>query len=420
MAIRMKEWGMMAAPGQPVHVRTQGLYGWERVGRSMGEGISSLLEGGQELVEKVNSAGELVSFSDKLRAISDEVAEEMAEEPVQDWEYAWRASMTPRVYEAIEELSATSRKSAQEVARRYMERACIERQRDRELRRVDSSRGRWAQQVEASISAGQEEQATRWLEAGRGVFVPEEQMEERLAEARSRACHSRWESRLQAAPLEALAELSAADEPHAASALPAGQAERHQLEQSCARLRRSLSRELASQFSDALRAGEEPEPATLEQAARAGVLPAAPVQAPPPSAAPEGAASPASTLSAWCRWLDARADGEESEVAARLSIASAPLPLEERRGLLRRLELGAGVSAADRRTLSNKLFDLYQSGALGCPEDAEAQRALLDLQQEGMSLLAEQGSKAFASWVEARRAGADNWVCFGGADARAK
>ncbi len=110
--------------------------------------------------------------------------------------------------------------------------------------------------------------------------------------------------------------------------------------------------------------------------------------------------------------MDEREEGEEREHDARLTIATAPLPLAERRSLLSRLERTAQVPAADRRTLSRRLQELYNSGHLGCPGDAEAQNALLSLQEEGVTLLAEQGAAAVADWVEARRAGGCQWVCF--------
>ncbi len=408
MAIRIKEWGMLAAPGQPAHVRTQGLYGWERVGRALGEGVSELLQGGQKLagLEKVSSAGELANFSEQLRSISAEVRDELKEGEVKDWDYAWNAAITPRIREAVQGLSAESRKGALELARAYSAQSSIEARRDREVERVSAARGHWEQQVEASVSAGQEEQATRWLEAGRGVFVPEEQMAPRLEEVRSRACRSRWEKRLHASPLETLAEISSMGR-EKSGLMPVREDERRGLEESCARARRSLQRELATSFSERLRAGEEIESASLELAARAGVLQSSPERAEMLHRTPS-----VLTRSDWRRWLDARDDGDQGEQEARLAIAAAPLPLEERRSLLARLERTAQVPAADRRTLSNQLFSLYSSGAFGCPSDAEAQRFLLALQDEAAELLAAQGPAAVADWLEARRAGGDNWVCF--------
>ncbi len=412
MAIRMKEWGMLAAPGQPAHVRTQGLYGWERVGRSVGEGVSAAILGGAQLSElgKVNRAGELADFSEQLRTISAEVSEELREAEVQDWDYSWKAAATPRIREAVQALSADSREAGMELARMYTAQASIEARRDRDIRRVSTARGRWEQRVEASISAGQEQQASRWLEAGRGVFVPEEQMPARREEVRSRACHARWEARLQSSPLEALAEMASAREKKEGG-LPSRAAETRRLEQSCTRVRQSLRRELAQSFSACLHAGEDIEPETLELAARAGVLPEA-AAAPAAVRGARAAVMTDADREAWYRWLDCREDGDEGEVSARLSIASAALPLEERRRLLRRLERTRGVPAADRRSLSNQLLALYHAGGLGCPGDAEARSSLLDMMDEGARLLAEQGVEAVSEWMEARRAGCDNWVCF--------
>ncbi len=414
MAIRMKEWGMLAVPGQPAQVRTQGLFGWERVGRSLGTGLGSVLEGGVKLLElnKVNSTGELADFSERLKGISSEVSEELREQEVQDWDYSWNEAAFPRIREAVQELSAESREAGMELARTYSAQASIEARRQRDIRRVSTARGRWKQRVESSIADGQEEQAARWLEAGRGVFVPEEQMKEHRDAVRSRACRSRWEARLQASPLETLSAITAAQggqgEP-----LPARETERRMLEQSCVRVRSQLRRELAQSFSQCLHAEEEIEPASLELAAKAGVIPSG-LPYPVVGGGEPQAVLTDSERAAWLRWLDLRDDGEEGEIEARLSVATAPLPLSERRRLLNRLERTRSVPATDRRSLCNRLFSLYHSGALGCPGDAEAQLALLSLLNEGATLLAEQGSEAASEWIEARRSGADSWVCFDG------
>ncbi len=408
MAIRMKEWGMLAAPGQPAHVRTQGLFGWERVGRSVGAGLGALVSGAAQLseLERVDSTGELAEFADKLRGIGREVREELAGHEVQDWDYAWNNAAAPRIREAVQELSAPSREAGAELASLYSAQASIEARRDRELRRVTTARGRWEQQVESAVSAGQEEQAACWLEAGRGVFVPEEQMEERREEVRSRASRSRWESRLQDAPLEALAELAEAESAPASNALPSRPQERERLQESSQRARTALRRELARRFSQHLREEQEIEPAAVEQAVKAGVIPA-------PAGGKKRSLSDSDRV-AWYRWLDAREEGEESEVEARLTLATAPLTLAERRSLLVHLERTQSVAASDRRSLSNELFSLYHAGAFGCPGDAVALRALLTRLEEGAALLAEQGAAAAADWVKARRAGADAWVCFEG------
>ncbi len=399
---------MLAAPGQPVHIRTQGLHGWERSARSLGKGIADVLEGGGrlwELSERVTRTGELAAFTEELRGISAEVGEELKEQEIRDWDYSWKAAITPRIHEAVAALSPESRDRALEMARLYSAQSSIEARRAREVQRIATARERWEQQLEASISSGQEEQAARWVEAARGVFVPEDALDGRVEEARSRACRSRLEARLEASPLEALAEMAE----HAREGkLPVRTEEGRLLEQSCRRARHRLRRELSVSFSDRLREGEEIEPAALGLAARAGIIPAAPERA----EEGEPAAPSLARRSEWRRWLDAREEGEESELDARLAIASASLPLAERRALLAHLERTQKVPAADRRALSNRLFVLYNSGAFGCPGDAEAERALLRLQEEGAALLGSQGAEAAARWLDSRRAAADNWVCF--------
>ncbi len=399
---------MLAAPGQPVHLRTYGLHDWDSAARRLGAAVGDVLTGGVDLLglAQVRRTGEMAAFSERLRGISAEAREELQDAEVKDWDYSWNAAVAPRLAEAVQELSEESREGGLELARAYSAQASIEAKRDRELKRLETARQRWQQRVDESVSAGQEEQAARWLEAGRGVFVPEAQMEGRRAELRSRACLSRWESRLSAEPLPALAALAEAR--GKAGRLPSRREEREGLEARAASLRLALRRELAQDFSARVQAGEELPAATLELAARAGLLPE--VERAQASSSPQ----PLTTAerSQWRRWVDERAEGEEGELDARLALAAAPLPPEERRALLTRLELTASLPVAERRSLSRELFSLYASGLFGCPGDAEAEDSLLSLQEEGLSLLAGQGAAAVADWLEAQRRGAEHWLCY--------
>ncbi len=410
MSIRMKEWGMLALPGQPVRVPTQGITGWLGAARAFGDGLSDALSGGVDLhkamqqeQQQVNRAGELAAFSQRLRSISEELREELQEQPAQDWDSAWESAAAPRFAEAVEELSAESREGGLELARVYSAQSCIEARRDRELQDINEAREQWQQRVEESVSAGEGEQAARWLEAGRGLFVAEDELPARQEELRRRAALRQWESRLQVAPLETLAELARRE---ASGEL--GAEERRALRPQLASARRALQQELAAEFSQAVLEDDEPAASRVELAARAGLLPPLPAsEKPAPAATPTAA-----TRSAWRRWVDGCAEGEKAEAAVRLRLATAPLPLAERRELLRRMERSAGIPAADRRTLSNGLMELYHLGAFGCPGDDAAQRALLALQDEGLSLLAGQGAEGAADWLAALRRRGDAWVCF--------
>ncbi len=399
---------MLAAPGQAVRVPVQGLTGWGQVARSMGEGLASALEAGTELATlgcRVERTGELAAFAERLEAIGGELREEMAGQEVQDWDYAWNAAASARYAEAVQELSPESREGGRELARLASAQASLAARRDCELGRIEHARQQWLRQVEAAVSAGDEAAAAEWMEAGRGVFVPEAEAEARLQQARSRACLSRWRSGLSERPLESLAEMAVAT----GEALPQGRAEREDLEQGRLQALRVARRSLAMQFSDSLRAGRQPEAAMLELACRAGVLSREQGQA----ATQSPLAADAAAQSAWLRWIDEREDGEDADTERRLAIATAALPLDLRARLLQRLEASADVPASDRRALSRRLHALYRSGALGCPGDAEAQRALLRLQDEGAALLARQGAEAAADWLRARQESAGRWVCFG-------
>ncbi len=401
---------MLAAPGQALRVPTQGLTGWDRLARSAGEGLAAALESGAELAamrSKVSRTGELAAFTERLGRISAEVRDELDSQPAEDWDYAWNAAASARYAEAVQELSPESREGGRELARLHSEQASIEARRDRELQRIEQARRRWEERVEASVSEGDAEAAAEWMEAGRAVFVPEEQVEQRQQQVRSRACLSRWQRELGQRPLETLAALAASAE----ESLPPGAAEREALEEARQQALRGQRRALAMQFSESLRAGQAPDASLLELAGRAGVIEEPPAQ----QTVRSGAEPDAFARSAWLRWIDERADGEEADTGRRLDIASAALPADLRRSLLLRLERTAHVPAADRSALSRSLLALHRSGGLGCPGDAESGRALLRLQDEGAELLAAQGAEAASAWLRMQQDSCGRWVCFGDA-----
>ncbi len=351
--------------------------------------------------------GELAAFTERLGRISAEVRDELDSQPAEDWDYAWNAAASARYAEAVQELSPESREGGRELARLHSEQASIEARRDRELQRIEQARRRWEERVEASVSEGDAEAAAEWMEAGRAVFVPEEQVEQRQQQVRSRACLSRWQRELGQRPLETLAALAASAE----ESLPPGAAEREALEEARQQALRGQRRALAMQFSESLRAGQAPDASLLELAGRAGVIEEPPAQ----QTVRSGAEPDAFARSAWLRWIDERADGEEADTGRRLDIASAALPADLRRSLLLRLERTAHVPAADRSALSRSLLALHRSGGLGCPGDAESGRALLRLQDEGAELLAAQGAEAASAWLRMQQESCGRWVCFGDA-----
>ncbi|MDO5471084.1 MAG: hypothetical protein Q4F38_07255 [Akkermansia sp.] len=407
MAIRMKEWGMLSAPGAGVRIPVQGVMGWDTVARSLGSGIASFIEGSAALAEEkeqVTATGDLAEFSRRLHAISDETRAELSERDVEDWDYSWQQLSSPRFAEAVGELPPAARRAGWELADAYSRQASLQALRDREVGKLRAARSQWQQRVEAAVQDGDTQRAEAWLQSGAGVFVAPSEMEAQRRQVRSRACAAGWRSAMERDPLQALADYGEAR----AEALPQEADGARRLQSEAEQCRRRTRAELAEHLASQVLSEAAFDRDLLQRAERAGVL--STQQRAAATAAP-GNLSPAERCM-WMRRVD-ETDGEaESLTSLKMDIATAAIPAEERRALLQRLEQAVQVSPADRRTLSRSLWQLYDSGSLGCPGDAMALQRLSNLQKEGLPLLAQAGSEAAARWVAGVRRDAGHWVCF--------
>ncbi len=408
MSIRMKEWGMMGTPGGGPHLPVQGLVGWDSVAEKAGGGISSVLLGSAELVrgqERVQQTGELAAFSDRLRTIGDETRAELSDCNVKDWDYAWRAASEPRLAEAVAELPPAARQAGMELARAYNRQAAVEALRDRSVKSLEKARGQWHDRVERSVGQGDDTQALQWLEQGKGVFIPEGEVEEAMKDATSRACLSRWRQGLQQDATGTLERWESA----AAEDLPTGEKERRQLSDLMGGARRSAQKTLAQHASQELQAGRDIPSETWRQAQSAGLLSKAQykrlIAGSPRDLSPADACL-------WFRRVDEVEDNDDARHELRMEICTSPLPVARRGELLKRLDSGASVNREDRLTLSRHLWNLYNRGAFGCPGDAPACRHMANLQRQGLEILAGEGTDAAARWVESRRHCDGRWVCF--------
>lgn len=399
---------MMSRPSGGVHVPTDGLTGWGEAARRVGEGLSAALMGGARVMEeraRVTTAGELADFSERLQSIDRETREELVGREVQDWNYTWRELTGPKLAEAIDELSPDSRSAARQLAEAYSARASVEAQRDYELSRIDKARAQWRTQVDSAVESGDSARASEWLDAGQGIFLPEQQVEAAKKNAASRAALSLWQRDLQQDPLGALNRLAAAP----AEQMPQQEADTRSLAHSRTSALRSARREVLARLVSCVESGETPEPAYVKLAGDAGVL--NPEQS--GSALQEPGRLSHEDGRNWLQRIDECAYEDDDETdALKLDIATAALPAREKRRLLQRVELSRGLPVRERRRLSMGLLSLYRSGALGCPADAEVQQHFADLQQQSLARLAQEGSESTTKWVNRMRDLADRWVCF--------
>lgn len=407
MAIRMKEWGMLRAPSPSVQIPVQGVMGWGEVAQSLGGGISAAILGSTELAkekEQVTATGELAAFSRQLHEIADDVRTRLFGHEAQDWEYAWEQLSAPRFSEAVAQLPPNARRAGRQLAEDFSRRAALQAFRDREMQQLDKARDNWQQRVESAVQAGDATMAERWLQSGAGVFLPQEQLEQERRSVRSRAGASLWMRGLEESPMKMLAELAGASE----DSLPQEKEDMRRLQSAVQRSRKVARAELVQRMEAQLAAGEDYDEAELELAGRAELLSERQLA--------DARRSPRSLtqneLCVWNRRVDeAPADSPERE-SLQLDILTAPIPLSQRRKLLKRFALCGSVPEEDRLSLSRGLWQMYSNGQFGCPGDVMALQRLEQLQSVGLPLLAESGTEAAANWMEQVNSGGIHWVCF--------
>lgn len=404
MAIRMKEWGLLAYPRQAVHLPLNALNDWGRTGRSLGKGVQELGHGLAELepvIAKVSQVGQQADAVALLHEIGQETTEELLSLPVRDWDYSWKQAYEPRVQEMLSQFSGEEREQARKLSSELGARFSLHGRREMELHRIGTARNQWQQQVDNAVQRGDEHAACQWVEQGRDVFVPEADMNRQLDEVRSRSVQADWQHRLQQNPYAALSAWQQADarKPEDAQALKA-------VESSMEKVRAGLFNELAGQLAATIEQGDEVDVGVLQQAVSAGVLPAA------AAAGVEQEQTPLSVADTcnWLRRIDERAEADDA--ALTVDIALAPIPVAQRRLLLQRLQATGAVPSQRRSAMSRTLWNLYRSGGFGCPGDAESLLHLGRMQEEGLMRMVSEPEKDTQKWLEQLHHRADTWVCF--------
>lgn len=403
MAIRMKEWGLQAYPRQGVHLPVNALNDWGRSGRVLGQGVEDAGRGLATLapaIAQVVHAGQSADTAAMLDEIGRETAAELMEMPVRDWDYSWSQAYAPRVQEMLSLFTGEEREEARRLSEVYGARYSLEGRRNLELERIRLSRSRWQEQVESAVLRGDSEAACEWVEQGRGVFVPEEEMQHALHRTRSRSLQNTWQRQLQQNPHSAL---EAWQRPDAGK--PEGEEELRLLENQMKQTRADLYNRLAEQLSMAVEQGEEPDSRELERAVAAGLIPADQVKTQYPCRALETA-----ELCNWMRRIDEHTAGEETQL--KIDIATAPIPAAQRQLLLQRVCTTSAVSLDQRLNTSRTLWNLYRRGHFGCPGDEQAMRCLGRLQEDALQRLVTRTEKETASWLEHLCHSEDDWVCF--------
>lgn len=404
MAIRMKEWGQLAYPRQAVHLPVNALNDWGRSGRSMGQGVREFGHGLAELapvLSKVTRTGQQADAVSMVREIATETIEELHELPVRDWDYSWKQAYEPRVQEMLSQLSGAEREQARKLSEELGPLYSLDGQRKMEVNRIGEARRHWQSEVDRAVQRGDEEAACRWIEQGREVFVPESEMPGRLDKARNLSLQASWQEQLRQDPYAALAAWQ--DE---TARKPADEEIRKALGNSVEKARTGVFGALALQLGTAVEQGDEPDKTLLNRALSAGILTREQVET---AAKPVAALSVADTCN-WLRRIDERDTGDDDRLT--VEIALAPIPPEQRRLLLQRLQTTGSLPPQQRFDMSRALWGMYRAGVFGCPGDAEALLSLGRLQEEAIMRMTTEPEKSIAGWLENLRRNAGNWVCF--------
>ncbi len=394
---------MQHAPSSTVRIPVEGLHGWVDATERLGSGIVHAALGADQLLraeKQITAGGELAAFSEQLHRIGSETAAELADQEPQDWDYAWQAASTPRIAEAVAALPPEARTAAQELAEAFNAQASLRAQRDRKVQSIEQARRHWQQRVDDAVQAGDAQRAEQWLQSGAGIFVPQQELEQRKQQADSSACSARWLKAVQTNATQALADYLAASPEQ----LPATREDNTALAEHMQQQQQICRRELAQSF---LQGNTHPRE-ELQKALAAGILTQREYEQ---ACTPPRALSPAEQID-WMRRMDECADDEQEQTYLQIALGTAPMEPQTRRHMLTRARLAAKVPMKDRRALSRHLLHLYTTGGFGCPQDAEAQQRLCALQRAGMPLLAEQGSEAAAEWLQSISAPCDAWVCY--------
>lgn len=408
MAIRMREWGLKAYPNQAVQVPLSGINGMAESARALGRGIAELGAAGSEfaaLYDRVQQQGEQTHLSEVIEQAAGRAQEKLSSgQSIENWSESWHKEVAPAVEQALSEVPESRRDQARQTAEKLIHRASLEAQRRYELQRVADSRHRWQQRVDEAVQRGNTAEAEARLEEGRGVFVPAGEMDDRRRSLRSRCNAARWKQDLQQDPLSALGEWNSG------AARPEGEADVEQVQQEMSLAQRELKRRLGAEFADGLLRGESPSRASVEGAARAGLIELSErrLRGERTGLSPENEA-------AWMRRADACATEDEDAVAdLRLQVATMNSDVAQRRRLLQYFDEGRALPAEERRRISTDVWNLYSMGKLGCCGDPVALQRAARLMREGRRALAEEAEDkgSLNRWLGSLKDREPSWVCF--------
>lgn len=372
--------------------------------RSFGRGLAAAGEGVAKLMEMqegVVARGEAAALRDEVQKVADNARLQMEQGgDIDNWEESWQQTVAPMVEPLLQKIPERRRDHAVQVVRETLQQASLEAQRKYEVGRLTQARQQWEARVTDAVQRGDSKTAVSRLEEGRDVFVPEGEMENRRKSVESGCCAAAWRSRLQEDPVGALTAWRREDAPR-----PEAEPDLRAVKEEVAASGLSLRRRLGGEFAATVLQGLPPTPEAVKGARAAGLL---------ESPDKEESEHPLSsrTEAEWMRRMDDMEGDEDSVAAMQLKLATLPVPVPQRRSLMRYLEQSRSLPQDARRDVSGELWKLFRKGAFGCAEDAVPQQRLCRLLRESRRLLAEGDADATTAWLNSLQPKETPWLCF--------
>ncbi len=436
MAIRMKEWGMLAPVAENVNRSGQRQSIHSSV-RHIGNRAQSIEQSGHNLshalaeeaqdeaatattpppeearpswesqiaeLEKSASVGKIAK---QLSEAIENTAEELYEqEESGDIDYLWDKTANSHINDAISRLDKPLREEASKLAPLYASQGKESFKSNHMLMRITHSQNDFWNTLQETIASGDEGTALQLANLAEGTLIAQEQLPEVARNISSSTRYKIWDDAFRQDPLGGLSAYRAAT----AQELPESEPIKAKLSQLYKDTVRA-SRAGAAQFLRSIIVDDKPmdEP-SLARIEEAGILSDAQIEG------IKKAAPHSMRMADYCRWqsrIDSCAPEEDQLVALQLDLAAAALPLSIKRELYARLDSQSQQDFNKRLAFQKRIEQSYEAGELGTVGDeltwqrlARLQRllphALADRRDESLSTLLKQFSTPKTQWIRLR------------------
>lgn len=182
------------------------------------------------------------------------------------------------------------------------------------MQAIEQARRNWQQRVDEAVEAGDAQRAEQWLQSGAGIFVPQQELEQRKQQAESSACRMRWHNAMQADATQATADYLAAPEQ-----LPTTSEDNTALAEHMQQQQQICRRELAQSFLQGTTHPHE----ELQKALAAGILTQSEYEQ---ACTTPHKLSPAEQID-WMRRMDECSDDEPEKINLQMALGTAPWTL---------------------------------------------------------------------------------------------